>query len=103
MLIDTAIKRAQKSTCHHKVSAIALGRKGEIIGTSFNAPRFTRYGGGLHAEMRVMKKWKGIKTIIICRIGGAGDLKPIGPCRACASKAADLGIKICSIAEYVDE
>lgn len=100
-LKDLAIKRANKSKCKHKVSAIGLNEKGEVVGWSFNAPRFSRIGGGLHAEMRLMSRVKGLKTIIICRTNIYGELKPIHPCNACLEKANDLGIKIVSINDMV--
>ena len=97
-LIPLAIKVAQRSTCKHKVSAIGFDRKGNIIGYSHNIPRFCKYGGGLHAEMRLMSKYgQKLKSIVICRTNVSGDLKPIKPCNACSSKAFDLGIKILTI------
>lgn len=97
-LIPFAVKVAQRSMCKHKVSAIGFDRKGNIIGYSHNLPRFSKYGGGLHAEMRLMAKYgKHIKTIVICRTNISGDLKAIAPCKACAAKASDLGIKILTI------
>lgn len=97
-IITRLKKKAMKSISTYKISAIGLNRKGEVIGTSFNRPRFDRHGGGIHAEMALMKKFdKGLKTIIICRVGGRGDLRPIDPCYTCEMKARQLGIDIISI------
>jgi deoxycytidylate deaminase len=53
----------------------------------------------LHAEMRIMAqaKRKGVKTILVCRIGKSGNIRPINPCKTCSNKANDLGIKIISV------
>lgn len=93
-------KKAQQSICHFKVSAIGINSKGEIVAKSINRPRFTHKGGGIHAEMALMRvaKRKGIKTIFICRVSNCnGELLPIDPCERCAATAKKLGIKIESI------
>lgn len=77
---------------------MALNKRGEMIGTAFNRSRFPHHGGGIHAEMHLMKRYgKQIKTIIICRVNKSGDMLPIEPCDICAEKATELGIKIVSL------
>jgi hypothetical protein len=94
-LFSYAKKKAAQSTCRFKISAIGLDKKNDIIGSTFNAPRFNRLGGGLHAEMRLMARYgKNLKTILILRVGNNGTVLPIHPCRTCAEKAKSLGIKI---------
>ena len=89
------IKKAKKSTCRYKVSALGLTSKGEIIGLKNNSPRFSREGGSVHAEMALMRQYgENIKTIYICRVNGKGELLPIKPCKVCKRKAKELGIKI---------
>ena len=99
-LTHRVIKKASQSTCRYKIGAIGLNAKGELVGTSINKPRFSRYGGGIHSEMGLMKQYgKKLKTIIICRVNNNGNLLPIKPCKVCSKKAKDLGIKIYSIME----
>lgn len=94
------IKKAKKSTCRYRVSALGLTAKGEIIGIKNNSPRFSREGGSIHAEMALMKQYgENIKTIYICRVNGKGELLPIKPCKVCRRKADELGIKILT---YID-
>jgi cytidine deaminase len=101
MTIKTiAAKKATQSICRYKVSAIGFNKKGEIIHSSTNKPRFDRKGGGIHAEMEVMlKAGPALRTIVICRVNNAGDILPIEPCDMCQEKANELGIKIVSIKE----
>lgn len=95
-----AAKKARQSICRNKVAAIGLNWNGDVVSKKFNRPRFSRKGGGFHAEMEVMKeaKRKGVVAIIICRISGEnGNFLPIDPCPTCQAKANELGIKIFSI------
>ena len=93
---DLAIKKALQSACHYKISAIGLNKDGDVIAKSMNKHRFSQKGGGIHAEMQLMKK-PGIKTIYICRVNNNGKLLPIDPCDMCKEKANELNIKILSI------
>jgi len=96
-ILDIAIRKAKQSSCRFKVSAIGINHKGEVIGSYSNSPRWSKLGGGNHAEMRLMARYKNhLKTIYICRVGGAGELRPIDPCSVCSEKAEELGIKIIS-------
>jgi hypothetical protein len=95
-----AKKKARQSISRYRVSALGFNKKGELVCTSFNKPRFERKGGGVHAEMQIMRAHpKSIKTIIICRTGGNDKLLPIHACPACQAKADDLGIKIKTISD----
>ncbi len=99
-IASRAISKAGQSICKYRVSAIGLNSKGEIVGAACNRPRFTKFHGGLHAEMNLIRKalGRGLKTIILCRVNDAGEVKPIHPCASCAAKADELGIKIVCIA-----
>lgn len=95
---DRLCKKAAKTTCRFKISAAALNHKDEVIGIVNNSHRFVKYGGGLHAERKLMDRYgKNIKTIIILRIGNSGNLLPIEPCKVCKEIADKLNIKIISI------
>jgi deoxycytidylate deaminase len=97
--LQLLVKKAAQSTCRYRVAALGFNRNGDCVAKATNLHRFGHKGGGLHAEMRVMAqaKRKGVRSILICRIGNGGALKPIEPCECCARKAAELGIKITSV------
>lgn len=93
-----AKKKALQSICRYKISAIGMNKRGEIIYSATNKPRFDRKGGGIHAEMEVMlKAGPSLKNIVICRVNNAGELLPIDPCDMCLEKASELGVRIVSI------
>ena len=92
-------KKAMQSCSKFRISAIGLNGRGECVDKAFNKPRFLHKGGGIHAEMQIMRsaREKGIKTIFICRINNTGKFLPIQPCETCQRKADELGIRIISI------
>lgn len=95
---EAAIKKATQSISKFRISAIALDKKGKIIATACNKPRFGKKGGGLHAEVEVLRRGGiRVKTIVICRIGHGEDVLPIEPCENCRNLFNKLGIKIISI------
>ncbi|HPM74120.1 MAG TPA: cytidine deaminase [Saccharofermentans sp.] len=99
-ILEHLSKKAKKSICHYKIAAIGLNKRGEVLGTCFNRPRFTKYGGGIHAEQALIHKYykKGLKTIYIYRVTKGSDRPaPIDPCEVCLKIAKKLGIKIISI------
>lgn len=98
-LEELAVKKAIQSGCNHKVAALGLNRNGVCVYRATNISRFGRRGGGIHAEMRIMSvaRRKGIKTILICRVGKGGSIRPIDPCEVCAQKAKELGIRIITV------
>jgi len=97
-IIDKAIRRASKSICRYKVSAIGLNKKGEIIGSSVNTVRFNKLNGGIHAEASLIGRYGSqLKTIIICRVNKTGGILPIEPCDNCQKLANKFGIKIISV------
>jgi len=96
-------KSASHSPCNYRIGAVALDKKGDVLGNVCNTFRNgdtfygeqNRRGTGLHAEARLIRRYgKNIKTILIMRIGNSGNLLPIDPCPACANMAAKLGITI---------
>lgn len=98
---DRLYRKACKSACRFKISAIAISHKGEILGVANNTHRFVKHGGGFHAEMSLMAQYsKNIKTILIMRVGLSGNILPIEPCSVCAKKAEELGIKIVNIENF---
>ena len=96
--IRIARSKAKQSLCRFRISALGFNKKGELIIKKMNVSRFARKQGGIHAEMNVMmKSGKSLKSIVICRTNGAGDILPIEPCDMCKAKADELGIKIYTI------
>lgn len=97
-LVQRAVKKAIQSSCRYRISAIGLNKKGEVFCSVTNKQRYYYKGGGKHAEMLLMEMaGKGLKTIIICRVGLSDKILPIEPCPVCKAKADDLGIKIISV------
>jgi len=98
------IDKAKKGPASYKVSAIALNKKGEILGFSVcsqrRSIRLNRRGSGVHAERKLISQYgTRIKIIIICRVGKNDILSPIHPCITCKRIADRLNIKIYSISE----
>jgi len=96
-ILRLAKNKALQSRCRYKVAAIGLNRKGDVVTTAVNKPRFSSHHGGQHAEMEVIRKKKGVASIIICRVNKSGDLLPIDPCNKCAETCNKLSIKIYSL------
>lgn len=98
-LVTKIRKKATQTVCKYKISATGFNAKGEVVGSEVNLPRFPKKQGGIHAEMKLMKKYhkQGLKSIVICRVNSSGDLLPIEPCSMCLAKSKELGIKIISV------
>ena len=97
-IIRKAIKKAEQSISTSKISAIGISKNGNIIAMATNRPRFDRYGGGVHAEMELLRRCGNrISTIIICRVGRSGEIRPIDPCPRCKKVLDKMGIKIVTI------
>ena len=94
-LLIKLIKKAKKSHCRFKVAAIGVNGKGEVIGIKFNRYRFTRKGGGIHAEQDLIHRYGNkLKKIYICRVNKHGKQLPIEPCLSCLKIANKMRIKI---------
>lgn len=98
-IIKRVAKKAAQSGCRFLIAAMGFNRKGQVVIIKTNRSRFDRLGGGIHAEIQVMRLAKryGIVEILIGRVGRAGVLRPIEPCENCLKVANKLGIKINSI------
>ena len=101
-------EKAAHSPCTYKISAIALDSKGDILGHVTNShsknwdilekENIGRAGTASHAERRLIQQYgQLIKTIIICRVGRSGNIRPIDPCPVCQKVASKYGIKIISV------
>jgi len=90
--------KAKSSVCKYKVSAVAFDKKGNVLGYSSNKFRFSKYRGGLHAEMILMARYgKNIKRILILRTSNTGQISVMDACPVCSQKAKELGIRIISL------
>jgi len=99
-IVDHIVKKASKSSCKYKVAAIAFDRNGNIIGIVSNSPRFSRFGGSDHAEMKLINRYgKNIKTIIVARLLKSGNIVRIDPCKTCSKHAKKLNIIIKTIGD----
>lgn len=97
-LIKKIKSKALQSTCRFKVAGFAFSRKGNLLASVTNSHRFSKKGGGHHAELLLIKKFGyKIKTIVICRVGNSGNLLPIDPCSTCKKEANKLNIKILTV------
>ena len=109
LAVENLLKeKASHSPCTYKVSAIAFDAKGDILGHVTNSHsrgwnvieknQVGRAGTASHAERRLISQYSQlIKTIVICRVGRSGNLRPIDPCPTCQKAAAKYGIKIVSL------
>ena len=92
--IKTAINKAKTVPFSYRICAIGFNRRGEYLGMMTNCGRFYHKGGGIHAEMRLLKKYgPRIRTILLIRVTKSGKLCPIKPCQACSDTLDGLGIK----------
>lgn len=101
-------KKASKSHCTYKVSAVAFDKKGEVLGCVSNKHSFWnvlddtdgegRAGTAKHAERLLLQRYsRHVKTIIVCRTGKGGVIRPIDPCPVCRKAAAKLGVEIITV------
>ena len=108
-ILKTLEKKACQSDCTYRISAIAFDAKGDVLGTAVNTHSawdvikkdgVGREGTARHAERLLMGRYaENIKTILICRVGHSGKLRPIDLCPVCAKAARKLGIRISTVAE----
>ena len=106
-LITFLKKKAIRSDCSYKISAICFDKKGNILGhvtnkhSDWDVVKKTnagRAGTAKHAERLLISKFgKNIKTIVIARVGHSGELRNIDPCPICQKVAKKYGIKILSV------
>ena len=101
-------EKASHSPCTYKISAVGFDAKGDILGHVTNShsknwnvlekEKVGRAGTAIHAERRILQQYKDlVKTIVICRVGRSGDVRPIDPCPVCQKVASKYGAKIISL------
>ena len=97
-------KKAMHSPCTYRISGIAFSKKGNVLGHCTNnhskwqvleKTPIGRAGTAEHCEKRLIEKFgQRIHTIVICRVGRSGELRPINPCKNCQKLAEKYGIAI---------
>jgi len=93
ILIPRMIRAALKSPCRFRVVAVGLDHRNRLIDICTNTPRLP--SRGFHAEERLIhRNPRSLVSILILRVGVAGDLLPIDPCEKCSRMAGKRGIKI---------
>jgi len=101
-------EKASHSPCTYKISAVGFDAKGDILGHVTNShsknwnvlekAKVGRAGTAVHAERRILRQYKDlVKTIVICRVGRSGNIRPIDPCPVCQKVASKYGAKIISL------
>ena len=103
-LIMRLKRKAANSPSRWRIAAIGFSRLGNVLGIVTNgflqANILPGKGQGNHAEEELIRRFgKKLASIIICRIGNAGDIRPISPCDKCKALAAKYNIKILSVCE----
>ena len=94
------MKRKLQCYSMQVVTAIAVSKKGNVLGTTCNNPSHVPGMRHKHAEGILMARFgKAIDKIFIIRVGRKGNLLPIEPCEQCCKLALRLGITIESIGE----
>ena len=95
---EKGLKRKRQRYSMQVVAAIAVSKKGNVLGTSCNNPSHVPGMRQKHAEGILMARFgKAIDKILILRVGRKGNLLPIEPCEQCCKLALRLGITIVSI------
>ena len=94
-LVEKGLKRKRQRYSMQVVTAIAVSKKGNILGSTCNSPSDVPGMRQKHAEGILMARFgKAINKILILRVGRKGNLLPIEPCEQCSKLALRLGITI---------
>jgi len=82
-----------------KVVALGFNHDNACVIQSTNQPRYSKKGGGLHAEEVIFREAKrlGIVRILICRVNESSQFLPIDPCPRCSKIAQKMNIVIDTI------
>ena len=97
-LISQGIRKAMKTLCHSKVAVICFDKRGKYLGITVNYQRFSKKGGGVHAEIKALRTFgKRLRTIVLLRSGHSGILRPIECCPACSKVMSANKIKVVTI------
>jgi hypothetical protein len=92
-------KKAKQSVAKCHVCAVALSKKGNVLGMAISTPSINRHNLWSHAEGKLMLRYgRSISTIYISRFSKAGNNScKIDACPMCKGLADRLGISIVSL------
>lgn len=101
-LLTQMMKKAASNSSQYHLAAAAFDKKGTLLSISTNSFRRDSIGihkhSGYHAEMKLIHRHgPKMKSILLLRIGNAGDILPIDPCPKCAAVLQKMGIRIIPI------
>jgi len=97
--INACIKQAHQSNMAQILGAVLVDRNGQIISKAFNKRTNANYEQKLsiHAEMMCISKvhYSKLKDCVlyVVRVSSGGRLTTSKPCRRCAKKLSDAGLK----------
>lgn len=93
-ILSKASNKASDSKCRYKVSALGFNKKGDYLGCASNYSRYMKQGGGLHAEILLIRKYGSLlDKIILCRVNNKGKFLKIDPCNNCKKILDKYNIK----------
>lgn len=105
-LLNSKIKELDSIKYQHKIGAIVLDKKGNVLSIGFNSyikthPKQFHYNRNinptrifLHAEIDALVKCRGKPhTMIISRIGKDSSIKLSRPCKGCFNAIKDVGVQ----------
>lgn len=98
-LIKRMHKKSLQSQAKCHVCAIAVSKKGNVLGMAMSTPSPNRHNILSHAEGKLMMKYgRGIDTIYVGRFSHAGNnMCKVDACEMCKGMADRLQIKIISL------
>ena len=101
-LLTQMKKKASTNSSQYHLAAAGFDKKGTLLSIATNSFRRDNIGvkkySGAHCEMKLIIR-HGLKlhSIVLLRIGNAGDILPIDPCPKCSAVLKKLGVKIVPI------
>ena len=89
-------KIATRSPCRYKIAAFGFDRRGELLGYAYNIPRLNKKGGGIHAEINLLRRVdvRRLHSILVIRSSKTGLPSKIDICPSCSRVLNKLGIKV---------
>ena len=98
-LLKRMHKKSLQSQAKCHVCAVAISKKGNILGMAMSTPSRNRHNILSHAEGKLMMKYgRGIDTIYVGRFSHAGNNTcRVDACPMCKGLADRLGITIVSL------
>ena len=95
-------RKAASNSSQYHLAAAGFDEKGELLSIETNSFRRDNIGtkkfSGYHCELRLAHRHgQKLHSIVLLRIGNAGDILPIDPCPKCKAVLDKLGVRIMPI------